>query len=247
MNAEREVQRLADELRLLREAIATWRRGTGSQSGPQLALMSVLDELGERSAVEFGEAADLDSVEARLEELLPPDTGVGVLLGGIIHDQATSRWHKVAAWTNFADLPDGGMSKFPWPFSSPHRVELLHHLALGVSRAADLRKATAMTVGQFYHHLGRLAEAGLVLRISSGKYALAMRGKVALACLATVCELLEQWPQQLGERRLREDIAADASAEEKSEVADEAAAVTDAETPDETQIAEAAEEEMQGG
>ena len=226
MDAEREAQRLADELRLLREAIATWRRSAGSQSGPQLALMSVLDELGERSAVEFGEPDELDRIETRLEELLPPDRGVGVLLGGVIHEQATSRWHKVAAWQSFADLPDAGMARFLEPFSSPHRVALVRHLARGVSHAAALQKATGMTVGQFYHHLGRLAEAGYVLRVSQGKYALAMRGKVALACLAAVCELLEQWPQQLSERRLREEIADD----ESLETADETAPMDDDET-----------------
>ena len=143
------------------------------------------------------------------------------MLGGVIHEQATSRWHKVAAWTGFAGLPDAGMARFLEPFSSPHRMTVIRQLARGVSHAGALQQATGMTSGRFYHHLHRLAEAGYVLRVSPGKYALAMRGKVALACLAAVCELLEQWPQQLGERRLREEIADDESLEAADEAGDE--------------------------
>jgi len=207
MDAERELQRLIDEVRSLREAVAAL-VGTGRpQPASQLSLAGVVEDMAERTAVQIGDPAELDRVQAQLAKLLPAGEGIGVLIAGIVQQQATSRWHKIAAWAGFADLPDDDIVRLLEPLGNPRRVELVRQLAVGVSTTGDLQKATGMSGGQFYHHLSRLAEAGYIARISQGRFALSTRGKVALACLAAFCSLLAEWPEDIGERRAREKLA----------------------------------------
>ncbi len=206
MDTEREMQRLSDEVRLLCEAVSALAGVRRTQPASQLTLAGVIADVAERTAVQMGEPAELDRVEEQLSRLLPAGEGIGVLVGGIMHEQATTRWHKIAAWQNFAELPDGAMVKFLEPLGNPHRVELVRQLAMGLCTTGELQRATDMSGGQFYHHLSKLAEAGYVARMSQGHFALSTRGKVALACLAALCSLLAEWPEDIGERRAREKL-----------------------------------------
>ena len=207
MDAERDLQRLIDEVRSLRETVAGLVGAGRPQPASQLSLAGVVEDLAERTAVQMGEPVELDRIEAQLRRLLPTGEGIGVLIAGVVQQQATSRWHKIAAWGGFADLPDDDIVRFLEPLGNPRRVELVRQLAVGVSTTGDLQKATGMGGGQFYYHLSRLAEAGYIARMSQGHFALSTRGKVALACLAAFCSLLAEWPEDIGERRAREKFS----------------------------------------
>ncbi len=206
MDAERDLQRLIDEVRALRETVAGLVGTARAQPASQLTLAGVVEDMAERTAVQIGDPAELQRIEAQLAKHLPGGAGIGVLIAGIVQEQTTSRWHKIGAWGGFAELPDQDIVRLLEPLSNPRRVEMIRHLAVGVSTTGDLQEATGTSGGQFYHHLSRLAGAGYIARISQGRFALSTRGKVALSCLAALCSLLAEWPEDIGERRAHEKL-----------------------------------------
>lgn len=209
MDVERELQRLSDQVRGLCDLVGSLTGGARTAPASQLTLAGVVEDLTERTAVQMGDPDELELVDARLHGLVPPSGGVGAIIAGMVREGATTRWHKTAAWRNFDELPAGRLLHFLAPLGHPHRIDLLKRLALGVATTGQLQRDTEMTGGQFYHHLSRLAEAGYLSRLAEGRYVLSTRGKVALACLAALCSLLAEWPDDIGERQAREKLLSD--------------------------------------
>lgn len=211
MDVQRELRRISVQLQGLHELLEAMNLGARASTSSQLTLAGVMDELAERTAVQVGDPGDLEIVETRLHGLVPATGGAGAIIAGLVHDGATTRWHKTGVWHTPDQVPTGQLLRFLAPLGHPHRVELLKRLAAGVSTTGQLQDATGTSGGQFYHHLSRLADAGYLSRLAEGRYTLSSRGKVALTCLSVLCSLLAEWPQDIGERQARERLPSDRS------------------------------------
>ncbi|MFO7947274.1 MAG: winged helix-turn-helix domain-containing protein [Armatimonadota bacterium] len=206
MNVSDELQQLRNEVRLLHEAVANLAPLDQSPGKGQLSLASVLEDLDEQFAVQLGSPDDLDALESELGNSLPQHRGIAVIIGGLIRGYATSRWYRASAWPGSDRMPRPDIEKLIEPLSHSNRIALLFELSSGPQTTGQLQEATGMSGGQFYHHLNRLIDAGFVSRLEQGKFSVSSRAKVALATLVALHSVLEDWPEEAGERRARETM-----------------------------------------
>ncbi|MFP3903448.1 MAG: ArsR/SmtB family transcription factor [Armatimonadota bacterium] len=206
MDVSDELQQLRNELRLLHEAVSNLAPLDRSPGRGQLSLAGVLEDLDEKLAVQLGNPDDLETLEAELGDSLPQHRGIAVILGGLIRGYATSRWYRASAWPGSDSMPRPDIESLTEPLSHTNRVALLFELTDGAHTTGQLQEATGMSGGQFYHHLNRLIDAGFISRLEQGKFSVSSRGKVALATLVGLYSILEDWPEEAGERRARETM-----------------------------------------
>ncbi len=226
MDVSDELQQLRNELRLLHEAVSNLTPLDRSAGEGQLSLAGVLEDLDEKLAVQLGSPDDLDALEAELGDSLPQHRGIAVIIGGLIRGYATSRWYRASAWPSSDSMPRPDVEKLIEPLSHTNRIALLFELTDGAHTTGQLQEATGMSGGQFYHHLNKLINGGFVSRLEQGKFSVSSRGKVALASLVALHSVLEDWPEEAGERRARQTMkqshvqTADASGDDADESAE---------------------------